>query len=236
MPKKKKSNVDIWLERETGHKRVALENASRRFDANDALTVNTLEAIYGQESSFGKNMKARGITEAAGHFQFRKVTAERYGLTVSKKNDQRFDIDDASYAAANYLKDLDKMFSKRTILTANLKTRAVRNKKERKIFVFAAYNAGEGNIAKAQNAAHEESKNPASWDTVKNYLKEVDIPYDKIREILGYIPKITNYEIEFAEKSFADKNAKLKKPKKKNYRCTNGRWRTIDDQPVMICD
>lgn len=48
-----KSDVEVWLERETPRIRKALESASRHFDGNDDLTVNTLEAVYGQESSFG---------------------------------------------------------------------------------------------------------------------------------------------------------------------------------------
>jgi hypothetical protein len=68
------------------------------------LTVNTLEAVYGRESSFGTLLGIRGSSKAAGHFQFEPDTASRYGLSVSKKNDQRFDIDRASSAAARYLK------------------------------------------------------------------------------------------------------------------------------------
>ena len=74
MAKKQKSDVDVWLERETQHKREAVENASKYFDDNDNLTVNTLEAIYGKESSFGAQQKKRGIDDAAGHFQFEKPT------------------------------------------------------------------------------------------------------------------------------------------------------------------
>ena len=96
------SNVDQWLERETPHIRQALESASRYFDENDSLTVNTLEAVYGQESSFGTLLGARGIAAAGGHFQFTRGTAEEYGLTVSENNDQRFDIDYASSASARY--------------------------------------------------------------------------------------------------------------------------------------
>lgn len=103
----KKSNVDQWLERETQHTRRALENASSYFDNKDVLTVNTLESIYGQESSFGIRRRTRGIKGAAGDFHLQKGTAERYHLIVSKENDQRFDIDYASIAAARYLKDLD---------------------------------------------------------------------------------------------------------------------------------
>jgi hypothetical protein len=44
-----KRNVDSWIKNRTNHQVKALENASRIFDDNDALSVNTLEAIYGQE-------------------------------------------------------------------------------------------------------------------------------------------------------------------------------------------
>lgn len=57
------TNINKWLKVEdekNGHKRKALENASTVFDDNDAFTVNTLEAIYGQESNFGKK---KGIEE-----------------------------------------------------------------------------------------------------------------------------------------------------------------------------
>ena len=110
MVKERTSDVDVWLARETPRIRKALENASSYFDGNDQLTVNTLEAVYGQESSFGTLLRTRGSTGAAGHFHFEKATAERYGLQVSKENDQRFDIDRASSAAARYLKDLHAMW------------------------------------------------------------------------------------------------------------------------------
>ncbi|MBI3322584.1 MAG: transglycosylase SLT domain-containing protein [Candidatus Omnitrophica bacterium] len=103
MPTKQTSNVGAWLERETPRIRRALESASRHFDADDNLTVNTLEAVYGRESSFGTLLGTRGSSEAAGHFQFQPDTATRYGLSSSKGNDQRFDIDRASSAAARYL-------------------------------------------------------------------------------------------------------------------------------------
>jgi len=80
-----KSDVDVWLERETPRIRKALESASRHFDGNDDLTVNTLEAVYGQESSFGTLLGTRGSLKAAGHFQFQPDTARRYGLSISRK-------------------------------------------------------------------------------------------------------------------------------------------------------
>ena len=78
MPKEQPSDVDVWLERETPRVRKALESASRHFDADDDLTVNTLEAVYSQESSFGTMLGTRGSASAAGHFQFMPETAKRY--------------------------------------------------------------------------------------------------------------------------------------------------------------
>lgn len=237
MANKQKSNVDIWLERETKHNREALENASRYFDENDNLTVNTLEGIYGQESSFGLNsmMGERGSSGAAGHFRLEKATAERYGLIVSKQNDQRFDIDYASSAAARYLKDINGIFAKRTILSKDTRSIPVKNMSEREKFILAAYNAGEGRIARAQYLAEQAGSNPQKWNDVKGFLEKAGATQDKAKEIRDYVDNVAIYEEEFAEKSPANKNIKQKEPKKQ-YRCTEGHWVTIDDRPVFICD
>ncbi|MEW5758726.1 MAG: transglycosylase SLT domain-containing protein [Candidatus Omnitrophota bacterium] len=236
MANRQNSNVDVWLKLETEHSRKALENASRHFDDDDVLTVNTLEAIYGQESSFGKEQRKRGITAAAGHFHFESATAKEYNLTVSKENDQRFDIDYASSAAARYLKDLNTMFAKETILTKDSKTIPVLNSLERKNFVLGAYNGGQRRVADAQYLAQEKGKNPQLWNDVKEFLEAAGATKNKAEEIRGYIEKVLFYEAEFAQKSSADKNSKQKEGKKPRIRCTEGHWVTIDDHPVFICD
>ncbi len=222
----KPSNVDQWLERETPRIRKALESASRYFDSNDELTVNTLEAVYGQENSFGILMGKRGSARAAGHFQFEPKTAKRYGLTVAKGNDQRFDIDRAASAAARYLKDLHTWFGKRTTLSEGLQTIPVQSISERKKFVLGAFNAGEGRIAAAQRLAEKSGKNPQLWEDIARHLP---------KETLQYIEKVPRYEAEFTLKSPANKNMKKKGARKGTYRCTVGHWRTIDDRPVFIC-
>jgi len=226
MAEKQPSNVDQWLERETPRIRKALESASRYFDSNDELTVNTLEAVYGQENSFGILMGKRGSARAAGHFQFEPKTARRYGLVVSRGNDQRFDIDRASSAAARYLKDLNTWFGKRTTLSKGLQTIPVNSVSERKKYVLGAFNAGEGRIASAQRRAEKAGRNPQSWQDVARHLS---------RETQQYVEKVPLYEAEFALKSPANKNVKNKSVRKGKYRCTVGHWRTIDDRPVFIC-
>jgi len=223
---KKASDVDVWLGRETPRIRRAFESASRYFDSNDELTVNTLEAVYGRENSFGILMGQRGSADAAGHFQFKPKTAREYGLIVSKENDQRFDIDRASSAAARYLKDLNTWFGARTKLGEGLYTIPIKSVSERKEFVLGAFNAGQGSIAGAQRRAEMAGKNPQLWNDVAKYLS---------LEAQQYVEKVPVDEAEFAQKSPADKNLKKKRARKGKPLCTVGHWRTIDDRPVFIC-
>ncbi|MEI6046282.1 MAG: hypothetical protein WCS37_18185, partial [Chloroflexota bacterium] len=137
--------------------------------------------------------------------------AQQYGLFVSKKNDQRFDIDYASIAAARYLKDIDYEFSKETILKAKVRTVPVTDPVEREKFDLAAYNAGLTPIAKAQQLAKKAGKNPAVWDDVKTFLKAAGVNAEKVTEIRNYVTKILRYQNEFAEKSSADARAKDRK-------------------------
>ena len=233
---KSKTNVDIWLERETEHKRKALENASRYFDGKDTFTVNTLEAIYGQESSFGTQLRNRGIKGAAGEFHLEKNTAQQYGLIVSKKNDQRFNIDYASIAAARYLKDLDRAFSKRTVLFKGTVTIPISDSSEREKFVLAAYNGGGRRIADAQYFAQQAGNDPSQWDEVQTFLEEAHFSHSKINEILQYVENVTKNEIEFADKSSADKKAKNKPINKRKNPCADGHWITNDNHHIFICD
>ncbi len=232
--KPRRTDVDGWLARETSHIRKALENASSYFDKNDALSVNTLEAIYGQESSFGVLKRDRGMDGAAGHFHLQRDTAERYHLIVSKKNDQRFDIDYASIAAARYIDDLDRSFSKETILSAKIKTIPVKDVLERKKFILAAYNGGEGTIAKAQALAQKAKKNPKSWNDVQAFLEQAKA--DNPDQVRKYVKDVFKNEAEFSDKSLVDKGAKNKKINKPKGRCSKGHWVTIDEHPVFICD
>ena len=172
----------------------------------------------------------------AGDFRIKKETAERMGLTVSKSNDQRFDVDDSSWAAAKYLKTLDSYFSEETVLIGTLKTIPISDSVERRKFAIAAYNAGEGNIAKAQRAAKKAENSPVYWDSVKEFLDAAGISSSKADEMRDYVKKVSDYEIEFAEKSSTDQRIKLKQPTKLDKQELKVHWVTIDANPVLIKD
>ena len=119
---KQQSDVSTWLERETSNQRRALERASRHFDRNDAMDVHTIEAVYARESRFGQDRGKRNSRGAAGDFQIKKELAKNIGLQVSAENDERFDVNTASAAAAKILKTSDNNFKKPTVLDKDVKT------------------------------------------------------------------------------------------------------------------
>ncbi len=164
------------------------------------------------------------------------ATAKEYGLIVTKNNDQRFNIDYASSAAARYLKDIDTMFSKNTKIRERSATIAVKNPIERKKFVLAAYNGGQRRIADAQNFARKAGKDVQIWTNVEKFLESAGATQNKANEIRRYVEKVMLFELEFAKKSPANKNIKPKERRKKKYRCTEGHWVTIDDRHIFICD
>ena len=232
---KKKTDVEVWIGQESSHTREALENASRYFTRTDALTVNTLEAIYGQESSFGILLRKRGMDGAAGCFHIDKKTAEQYHLIVSKENDQRFDIDFSSIAAARYLTDLNRYFGKTTILAEDRLTVPVKDVMERKKFVLAAYNMGATHIAYAQLLAQKAGKDPANWDEVKGCLEAAGVKAGTAEKGREYVDDVLKNEAEFGEKSSADKKVKNKRPGKTKSFCTKGHWITKDHHHIFIC-
>lgn len=229
-------NVSEWIKRETPHIREALETASRHFDKNDILDVHTLEALYGQETSFGQNRRRRNIKGATGDFQMESDTAKEMGLHISRKDDERFDIGASSDAAAKYLKVLDNNFRNKTTLTGTVETIPIEDTTERKKFDFAAYNGGASRIAQAQKLALEAGDDPTKWDNVQKYLKQAGATKDKAKEIREYVDNVSSYEAEFDLESQAKSNAKYKKSKPIEPYPKGSHWVTIHGKHILIKD
>lgn len=179
-------------------------------------------------------MGTRGSTKPAGHFQQKKDSAIEHKLKVTSNNDERFDIDQASIGAAKQLKNLDNLFSTKANLGSNLYTIPVSNSDERKTFVIAAYNIGQGRIAKAQNLAQKDGKDPTKWDYVSQYLVKAGATEFQVKEVMDYVEIVPKYEKEFVAKSNANKALKHKDLTKEAIQPEDGHWITKDERRILI--
>ena len=222
--------VDDWLTKRTTHQTEALENASRHFDDQDALDVYVLEGVYGQESDSGRdNGGKRGGNGPRGPFALEKDTATRMGLGTSAGDDQRFDIDEASSAAAEYLEDIDDRVRSGGRLQGSIGFTPVSDVNERVSFDLAAYNGGEAAIAKAQQATISDGGDPTDWAQVRDHLEDGGMTAAKAQEVSDYVEKIRDYAAELKLKSPADASAKKKDPLRRKKPTSNGAWRTLPD-------
>lgn len=96
-----------------------------------------LELKYLPVIESGLNPKAVSHAGAAGLWQFMVSTGKRYGLEINSLVDERRDIEKSSYAAAQYLSDLYKIYGDWAL-------------------VIAAYNAGPTKINSAIKRANDQ--------------------------------------------------------------------------------
>ncbi len=129
--------IDFWIRYFTGPGKERFERALYRME----LYRPIIEPILGElglhddlmcvaliESGF--NLKARSYARAVGPWQFIAGTARMYGLRVSWWYDERRDIVASTYAAGNYLNDLNGIW-------------------DDWLLALAAYNCGEYRVIRA---------------------------------------------------------------------------------------
>ncbi len=135
------------------------------------------------ESRFNPN--ARSFAGARGLMQIMPRTGRSYGLRNANNPEQ------SVKAAVSYLDDLDRIFASK-----------VPDPQERKKFVLASYNAGQGHIFDAMRLARKYGLDPTKWDdnvekavlmlsNPKHYNDNVvKFGYLRGRETFNYVDRI----------------------------------------------
>ena len=118
------------------------------------------EALPMAESAYRFNARSR--SRARGLWQFMAPSARHYGLKVGRLVDQRTDPARATDAAVKYLKFLNRKFAKTSVL-----------------LTIAAYNAGEGRIARVVRRSGVKNRR-RGYSHVLRYLP---------KETRGYVPE-----------------------------------------------
>jgi len=131
------SRVEYWIDYFTGRGRKHFEKYLERSELfvpyiRPILKQNGLpeDLVYLAMIESGFNNHARSWAKAVGPWQFIPGTGKRYGLSINWWVDERRDTRKSTLSAAQYLKELYEMFQSWELAAA-------------------AYNAGEGKIARA---------------------------------------------------------------------------------------
>ena len=94
--------LSIWLERMTKYETMISKKLDEREMPQDLIFLAMIES--------GFNPKAKSPAAAGGLWQFISETGRRYGLTISRKIDERNQPAKATDAALSYLSDLHDRF------------------------------------------------------------------------------------------------------------------------------
>jgi hypothetical protein len=145
-----------------------LIGAAGRFHGIDP---NLSVAVARAESSLKSNAVSSDGHHSKGIFQLLDNT----GKDMMNRLDvdghyEPFDPKLNAHLGVGYLRRLHDLFSKETTLIGSLKTIPVKSGADLEKISIAAFNAGEGRVAKAQAAARSDGKNPASYSAIEPYL------------------------------------------------------------------
>jgi hypothetical protein len=145
-----------------------LVTASRGVGIDPALAQSVVSA----ESSFNINAVSKDGHASKGLFQLLDTTGKdlmsRMDIRAAKYDP--FDPDLNINLGTSYLKYLHTIFQKSTDLPNNLQTRAAAGPESLEKFAVAAFNAGEGRVASAQERSEKGGKDPSFYEQVAPFL------------------------------------------------------------------
>lgn len=119
-----------------------------------------------------------------GTFQVTETTARELRRRVAAGLLPRLPASEDVALGLAYLRHLDDVFSRGRLLARGLRATPVADARERELFTAAAFNAGEGRVARAQQAARATGGRPTSFADVEPFLPRTTRRY--VRRVLAY--------------------------------------------------
>ena len=150
-------------------------------------------AIAQVESSFDPDAVSKDGHHSKGIFQLLDSTGKH--MIDHTGLDERYDPFDPAqntYLGVGYLRRLHDIFSVETNLGGNMRTVAASSAEHLEKLAVAAFNAGEGNVARAQARARALGKDPADFSAIEPYLPA---------STRSYVKKVTELRETFAART-----------------------------------
>jgi len=128
-------------------------------------------AIAQTESSFQPTAVSRDGHASKGIFQLLDSTGkDMLGHTGLDESYDPFDPAQNAYLGVGYLRRLHDIFSVETKLSGRTRTTPAASAQHLEKLAVAAFNAGEGSVARAQAKAKSLGKDPSDYSSVEPYL------------------------------------------------------------------
>lgn len=135
-------------------------------------------AVARAESNFNPQAVSRDGHASKGLFQLLDATGkemmDRMGVQGTY---QPFNAKQNTHLGMGYLRRLHNLFSDQKILVGSLRTHPASSAADLEKLAVAAFNAGEGNVARAQAKAKARGKDPGDYTAVKPHLPAITQAY-----------------------------------------------------------
>jgi soluble lytic murein transglycosylase-like protein len=165
------------------HAKAALATAIRTAAGSAGVEPALSVAVARAESSL--DPQARSVDgKSVGTFQMKAGTAAEMRRRIAARTIARPPGPDDVALGVGYLRYLDGVFAQSAKLAPGLATVPVADAGERKLFAVAAFNAGEGRVARAQAEAAAKGGDPTHFADVRPYLPDVTQKY--VARVTGY--------------------------------------------------
>ena len=162
-----------------------IEKLGSKHGIDPSLAMSVAQA----ESSFNPNAVSVDGHDSKGLFQLLDQTGkEMMGRLDVKGAYTPFDPVQNSELGIGYLRYLHELFSSESELPNKLRTTPAANSASLEKLAVAAFNAGEGRVASAQQRALLNGRNPADYHQIAEYLPEIT---------QQYVRRVTDYKQQF---------------------------------------